>query len=203
MDKLIKMDSKYDILLSKYEEQMKINAELKKEIADVRRELSLYKDNPTSTVMPSEMVSETVHELNERLLREKNLMIFGAAELESGESDNTLVSDIILKAHPEANISNIKIFRIGRVNTTAPRPIKVILESSSEVKSIIRRAKELKKVQLYNNIYLSFDRTRKQIDEYKALKGKLEARLRGGETNLKIKYFNGCPRIVKLDGDLN
>ena len=114
-----------------------------------------------------------------------------------------MASDIILKACPEADIQGIRVFRIGRENTARVRPMKVVLASPNEVKSIIRRAKELKGIDAYKSIYLGFDRTPKQIEEYKKLRATLESRTLRGETNLKIKYINGFPRIVSREGDLN
>ena len=136
-------------------------------------------------------------------------MIFGASESVASdgrsviEADIVLASDILRKTNPDANIQGIKVFRVGRENPAKIRPMKVVLQSSNEVKSLIRRAKELKKNDLYKNISLSFDRTSKQIDEYKAMKRNLDSRIQSGETGLVIKYMSGCPKIVKIGNSLN
>ncbi len=47
------------------------------------------------------------------------------------------------------------------------------------------------------NIAIRNDNTEAQLSELKALKETLETRQRNGETNLRISYANGKPRITK------
>ena len=51
----------------------------------------------------------------------------------------------------------------------------------------------------FKNIKISFDRTPRQQEVYKQLKAQLNDRLVKGESNLKIRYFNGTPKIVSLN----
>lgn len=211
MDKLNRMESRYDVLLAKYEEQMKINADLKAEIADIRMKLHNGSDSDESPTISSynDLMSESIREMSERQLRQKNLIIFGLNEATPtdintrGELDVITAKDIIHKCFPGANTQQLKVFRIGREQPSKKRPIKVILQSANEVRDIIRNVNEIKKLDKYKNISLSFDKTPKQIEEYKALKETLTARLRNGETNIKIKYINGFPKIVNSNLNLN
>lgn len=41
------------------------------------------------------------------------------------------------------------------------------------------------------------------MEEYKNLKATMTSRLQNGESNLKIKYIDGVPRIVKMNNNFN
>ena len=211
MEKLTKMESQYSVLLEKYDKQIKINADLKAEIDTIKEQLQNDNNaNKSFTKIPnSDLVNESVREMSERQFRQRNLIIFGASEatptdgFTKNEEDINMAKDIISKSSPGTNTQGIRVFRIGREGPSKKRPIKVILESANEVKNIIRNAKELKKIDKYTNISLSFDRTPKQIAEYNTMKETLTTRLRNGETNIKIRYVNGFPKIVKINEHLN
>ena len=51
----------------------------------------------------------------------------------------------------------------------------------------------------FKNIKVSFDRIPRQQEVCKQLKGQVNVRLGKGESNLKIRYFNGTPKIVSLN----
>ena len=107
--KLIDIESQYSHLLTKYEEQIKVNAELKSEIADIRRQLANGIEHSTSTATNNEVVSESFQEFSERQVRQKNIMIFGSKEdtpLEGQsrrQADTTTATDVILKAYSDAS----------------------------------------------------------------------------------------------------
>lgn len=209
MKKLIQMETQYHVLLTKYEEQIKITSKLQSEIDDLRRKQSDGNDGGAPGATTNEVVRESFQELSERQRRQNNIMIFGVLEDAPSEGqtrhqlDTVTATDIILKAYSDAKVENIKVFRVGRENHLKARPIKVILESSVDVKAVIRRAKEVRKIDFYKNISLGYDRTPKQIEEYKQLRTTMDSRLLNGETNLKIKYYNGFPKIIKMKGNLN
>lgn len=206
MDKLIGMESRYLDLLGKYDEQVRINADLRSEIAEIKRQLLVNNEGTVGKHrMADDLVGESVREFSERQSRQKNLLIFGANENNSPDgqsrkdSDTALATDVILKAYPDVKLQDVKVFRIGRQDPLKKRPIKVVLGSANDVSAIIRHANQLKKLDQYKQYSLSFDRTPKQIAEYKALKETLLLRSQKGENNLKIKYIGGIPKIVTLN----
>lgn len=209
MDKLNIMESQYTSLLTRYEDQMRVNDELKSEIAEIKLQLLRSVADTSVHVSTTEVVSDSVREINERQSRKKNIMIFGVPEAVSSGSrtardldiDTTLA--IVLKVHPGVNTQNIRVSRVGRDTPSKHRPLKVILNSEEDVLTILRRAKELKKIDSYKDVHLANDRTRRQMEEYRALKATLEARIQNGERDLKIKYVSGYPRIVRITDDLN
>ncbi|KAG5877732.1 hypothetical protein JTB14_000710 [Gonioctena quinquepunctata] len=99
---------------------------------------------------------------------------------------------------PEVNLNNLEVFRVGKKNSERSRPIKAVLPSHKEVRSVFFKAKEVFKK--YHTIALGFDKTLKQIAEYKELKSEMD-RIGMGESNLKIKYIEDVPRIITVPGN--
>lgn len=71
------------------------------------------------------------------------------------------------------------------------------MNSAEHVTDIIRHAKELKNIWSYRNITLSYHRTSKQVQEYKALKATLKSSTDGNEIRIKIQYVTGFPKTGK------
>lgn len=183
---------------------------LELETQNLRDELTSIKEaNTQQTLRPADIgrvdvINDSVREINDRQQRQKNLMIFGVPEsiptpeLTRAQLDNLTVTDIIKTAYPNSPTHDIRVIRVGRNNPDKPRPLKVIMKSASDVSTIIRHAKEIKKSEDYKLISINFDRTPKQIAEYRDLKATLRTRQKNGENDIKIKYLNGCPKIIKV-----
>ena len=161
---------------------------------------------------PSNQFEEIVNEVMERQNRKQNLIVFGVEEQpqistnnnnQRSAIDKSAVENILQLVRPDADVSGIKIQRLGRFSQqnpgNKPRPIRVILNDEFEVQKFIRNAKVLKSNVNYNNITLSFDRTPKQNASYRQVKEQLGIRISNGETNLRIKYINGSPKIVSVN----
>lgn len=196
MAKLIKMEEKYDKVLDIYNEQIQINQKLQVEINKLKeqiQELALKMGNEHNPL-------EAVREIDDREGRKMNLMIFGCPESseENGLSDTQEVNEIIQTLCPEDNITCKKVIRIGKPNTTKARPLRITLNSSKEVRSLFFKAKELKKNTKFSDYALGFDKTRREIEEYKALRQQMQERITSGEENLRIKYFRDVPKIIKI-----
>lgn len=153
----------------------------------------------------NESIFEEVHqELVDRQSRKKNLIMFGVSEpVPSGgqspaASDHVTVTNITKCLIP-TNADTFKVSRLGRFNTANDRgrPIKVVFDSDECVIRYIREAKKLKNFPAYSNLRISYDRTPRQIKYYNQLKLQLEQRTANGEPDLRIRYTNGTPRIVK------
>ena len=63
MEKLNNMEQQYTTLLTRYEEQIKINADLKSEIAEIQQQLLSVKSSGSITTAP-EIISESMREFN-------------------------------------------------------------------------------------------------------------------------------------------
>lgn len=173
-------------------------------IRELKTEINLLKStktNESSVPTPSPIINmnEIIAEMNERELRKKNIMIFGLPEdLNNTQADRGTALEILKSAYPNAP-DNFKLFRVGQVsaNNTKPRPLKIILTSPEESIQILRNVKEIRSKQKFSNLVITSDKTPNQTLQYKRLKEELITRTNNGETNLKIKYFNGEPKIIK------
>lgn len=155
--------------------------------------------SPSSALATEEMVNEML----ERSKRSHNFIIYGSSE-EGDSKKNQIERDCltvqnILQEVGLADQSNIRPIRLGKyvsTNRNRSRPIKVRLHSPDDALLVLRKFKKVK--DKFTGLSISPDRTPKQITYYKKIKSELDARVELGESNLKIKYINGIPRIVKL-----
>lgn len=179
--------------------------DIKTSLENLQKEIIfLRSDKPDdNTCVP--IYEEVIQEISERERRKTNLIVFGIPEQTNVSPKEKVAHDLLeiqnlLKAANCPPNHEIKAFRIGKESTTNTiRPIKVILPSEKQVHAVIKKAKELRSNSSYKSVSISFDRTPKQIDHYRQLKKNLEERMKNGETNLKIKYTNGYPKIVHLN----
>lgn len=154
-------------------------------------------------------VEEVLQELNDRQARKQNIIMFNVPE-QSGQTDadsraaaeNVEVSLMLRSLIPSLDMSGVKLHRLGRFNPSAPspRPVKVALGSEDDVHAVIRSCNRLRNNPEYSRIAVSYDRTPRQLADYRNLKVQLNERIGNGESNLKIKYIRGAPKIVPLNG---
>lgn len=209
MNKLNSMETQHQSLIDRYEKQLAINDNLQKEIDDIKLKLSELVRNPECNI-PNRSGDNTsiaegsgiIREIQDRETRKKNVIIFGNAETNSQEeafNEKKSTLDILQSINPSISEENIvHLYRLGRKQNNKPRPLKVILKSSEIARDIISKAKKLKWNPNTTGISVSFDRTPLQTKEYKDLKEQLNIRLASGEQNLRIRYINGTPKIVKV-----
>lgn len=196
MEKLENMELKQNDLLQMYNNQLKINQKLRDDIDLLKQKI----DELSNTVpYPSENNQlDAIREISERETKKNNLMIFGCEENNSDETDMNNVKNVIKSVCPEINTDDLKVKRIGKKNDEKIRPLKVTLRSHIEVRNLFFKAKELVKVPKYKHLALGFDKTARQIAEYKSLKNEMQERIKNGENNLRIKYFHDVPKIIKI-----
>lgn len=153
-------------------------------------------------------LEDVVREVMDRQARRNNLVLFGVPEQSSaqtgeqrGVGDRAVITDILAKVKPGYQFQFQKFHRLGRLNQVAvrPRPLKIVFNEEADVHDIIRNAKILRTIAEHNNVVISYDRTPKQLELYQSLKRELDDRLSKGETNLKIRYRNGVPKIYHLN----
>lgn len=138
-----------------------------------------------------------ISELQERNLRNKNIIVAGIPEpnlqdiLERRNFDMNEVSKItqsISKDYPKP----VKTIRLGKYASENCRPIKVFFAHEETAKYVLqnKEALESETIKIYS------DRTPQQQIYLKTLKEELQQRIRNGETNLTIKYIKGTPKII-------
>ena len=81
-------------------------------------------------------------------------------------------------------------FRLGKFENGRNRPVKITLGSADQVQFILRKYKTT------NNVYINRDLTVKQQDLCYRIRKEFKGRLSKGESNIKLRYINGVPKIV-------
>nr|CAH7738544.1 unnamed protein product [Callosobruchus chinensis] len=165
------------------------------------------KANNARTISQTDFTFEdVVSEISEREKRKNNIILFNVPEAdrsksanEQSASDKNVVVDVLKEIIPEVSLDSIKPIRLGVFTSSKKRPIKVTLDNNDIVRKVLTNARKLQSSNRYKTIILSSDRTKRQIDFYKATKQELIERQNSGETNCRIKFFNGTPRIVNLN----
>lgn len=59
------------------------------------------------------------------------------------------------------------------------------------------RAGKLKTNPEFGDVYVNYDKTPCQLEEFRRLRAELQVRLSGGEENLRISFVDGIHRITK------
>lgn len=196
MYKLNNIENKYADLLNRFNQQEKVNTELRSEIDDLKRILTSKQDAAQTHV--DEHPIDPIQEINEREYRKKNVIVFDAEErTDDAEADQKLVEQIIHLACPYVKMEELKINRIGRTTTGKVRPLKIRFPSAADVKKVIQKVSDLKKIDTLSSMSYSYDRTPKQREQYRTIKMELLRRSEDGEVGLKIRHINGIPKIFK------
>lgn len=143
-------------------------------------------------------------ELCERVKRSRNVIVFGVDEPRADSAatrkleDENYVTALFntLEVHPVI----LRVFRLGRRKEAGgKRPMKVVCQSEEAVHNIIKNVRKLKNKREFVNVSVSYDRTPRQLAQYRVLKEEVKNRLDSGEKNLRIRYVSGTPKIVSLN----
>lgn len=162
-------------------------------------ESDINKFNEGSPLQPALQIStnyeDIVNEVNERNVRSKNIVIVGIPEPDVATDRHTYNKNEVLKITktiyaecPEP----LKIIRLGKYKPDRTRSIKVCFSSEEPVKAILRNKSSAK----FDPIKIFSDQTPYQRMHMQNLKEELVRRTANGETNLKIKYIKGTPKII-------
>lgn len=180
--------------------------DLKALIIKLQKDINDLKNEKDTTENRQIDFEEIVIELEERQKRKKNVIVYNipepnsnAALNEQRASDKVNVSAILNTVLPELPCDNLKLFRLGAFSTTKNRPVRVILDNEEAVRKVLKNSSKLKSKNEHKNINISADRTKKQMDLFRKTKEELTERINAGDTNCRIKYIMGIPRIVDLN----
>lgn len=181
---------------------------LKEDIEILRLEINELK-NDKQQVIPQQRNPQLQHDTNidsqqliteveERKRRAKNLIIYNIKEssktigAERQQEDNDTVKSTLAKIS-DVNTIDIKAFRIGKLDPTKTRPIRVVLNSEADVTTILKCKNKITNIP---NIKFASDRTKMQQEHLRNLIGKLNDMTAQGIADRKIKYVRGVPTIV-------
>ena len=91
-------------------------------------------------------------------------------------------------------MENLSFHRVGKYNDGKNRPIKITLPTKEEALALLKTKSRIPKDATY---YLKSDRTKMEKDFLKKVVDELNDRKTRGEQDIKIRYYNNIPRIVK------
>ncbi|KAJ3661635.1 hypothetical protein Zmor_006023 [Zophobas morio] len=171
-------------------------SELIKNLQQQVEQLTMKYDQLNKNIFNEDSVT---NELQDRLNRAKNVIVYTVPESKSKETnvriqqDSTAISKIITE-DLELSVNAKKVIRLGKVvDSSKPRPIKIVCKDADDALDLLRnRGKCL------NNIKLNNDLTPMQREKLKTLRNQLEERKSKGEKNLTLKYIKGVPTITTL-----
>lgn len=112
---------------------------------------------------------------------------------DSNNSDTSTVDRIFTKL--ALNIKPITYQQLGKFDGKI-RPLKITLNSASDVFKILGSSKKLKSDEIFNEVRITSDKTPKQSLYFQNLRNELNTRRSNGESNLTIKYVKGIPSII-------
>jgi vacuolar-type H+-ATPase subunit I/STV1 len=175
---------------------------LEPRIEQLEQRVSVIESRVETKLANVDSLEETLQEINDRNLRQYNVIIYGIKESNQTkvelkkQHDKQEVNNLITKVCPSLNLTHIKFFRIGSTKNNKPRPIKVIFPEVDQARLFCQRFSELSDG-VDNQLSVSRDRTRRERNHLQKLREELEERKNGGESDLTIKYINGVPSIIK------
>lgn len=143
---------------------------------------------------------DMLQEVNERYVREKNLIFIGIPEPQCADQRERNISDtseiIKLIKMTDANCPEpLSNSRLGKYTTDKVRPIKAIFSAATTVKEILKNQSKVSN----SDVKIYSDKTLYQRKHMKNLKEELQTRIQNGEANLTIKYVKGTPKIVNAE----
>ena len=123
-------------------------------------------------------------EVLEREKRRLNVVVMGLPE-ESEEEDRAKIGTIVNSLIEEVQIKFLVLGRIGKKGEK-PRPLRVKFENLEDKRRVLGRARNLKKTEGLDKVYVVPDLTKMQQDEDKKLRSEVKRLRENGETNVKI-----------------
>ena len=135
----------------------------------------------------SEGYSNIMNEVEERERRRSNLIIAGLWEKEDGSVEERKQWDVEKVEQLFGELCDFEnsvvssVFRIGKMNSSRPRLLKVICRDADAKRSLLRKAKDLRDSSIFRNVYLNPDMTPMQQEENKRLRLELKTRRNLGE----------------------
>lgn len=192
---------------------------LKKEINEISNKLSHLQNKVDELESRNSQLEQRCHqleskslnistaildEMEDRLRRKKSLIISGIPEQTEGsaeeriEADKTTVEDLLENLCGVSDSDISRTHRIGRQQPDKNRLIRVALSDEDDKKKILYKAKELRNMPSYSNVYINSDLTPSQRESNKRLREELKRRrdlgddviIRGGKVVSRSRTQN-------------
>ena len=135
-----------------------------------------------------------------REIRSCNVLVFGLSEQPNSNREERIqiekqtLTQILQGLNQTIKMENLSFHRVGKYNDGKNRPIKITLPTKEEALALLKTKSRIPKDATY---YLKSDRTKMEKDFLKKVVDELNDRKTRGEQDIKIRYYNNIPRIVK------
>ena len=175
--------------------QQEVN-ELKNELSEMKKkadeEISVKETGEVGGLSKEE---EIISEIIDRQSRANNLIVYNLPEPNMDVVDDSHRTDISNAAKILGTDESVvsKCIRLGKKNDISKiRPLLVRFNTADDVLSV------LKSYRTQNNIYVNRDLTVCQRNLAYNVRKEFRRRKDNGENEIKLRYFNGLPKIVKI-----
>lgn len=155
-------------------------------------------------------VNEALNDQMEREMKKNNLILYGveegkdANEEKNNENDLSQTKQLFKHVNPDITPDNIvKIQRIGFKKADKTRPVKVVMKSEESKLSILKNARRLKESETFSKVGISYDKTKKQQEEYRKLKDEVDEKNKPFDKKVYVIFRNkvtkasDIPSIIK------
>lgn len=182
--------------------QIKTDAEvLKGNVVKLEDKVESIKSQKTRSSSGEQGVEPAFEEMMERERRSANILVFGVTESDKQnrgeriEGELNTVKDILQRINVTVSDSEVSIHRLGKYDPEKVRPVKVTFATKDLARKVLRQKHRLDNT---GGVYIKSDQTQMQRKFLSNLLAELKVRNDQGETNIKIKYINSIPKIIKV-----
>lgn len=173
---------------------------MQEQINFLESDLHALKSSKTDKPAEKSLLScneDTILEIQQRIERQKNIVIAGICELQNNNLEQRQSYDRnevvkLTKSIFSECPDPIKVFRLGKHKPGKNRLLKVCFATAETAKYLLQNQPKN-----YCNIRLYSDQTPAQRNYMNHLKEELDRREKSGELDLTIKYIKNVPKIVK------
>lgn len=147
-------------------------------------------------IAPHDMVLNVMHEAQERLSKEKNVILFNVPE--NPNEDQSTTNCIINEIFHAMKVDNYSVInrRLGKF-TDKPRPILVELNRKENVIEVLKMKKNIRLNEKWKNVFIHMDSTSIQRSVMKNLCEELRIKRSNGDNSWIIKYTKGEPSLFQ------
>lgn len=161
--------------------------DLRRQNANIEARCQALEDSKSeNSVQQSKQTELIIRESQERHRRRKYLIVTGLPDNSTGDVEERRIRDetAIRDLCNELGLDEIRldeIRRIGRIDDTRPRLLRVKCKDFESKMTILKKSKSLRSIHKYQNVFINPDRTFLEREQLKQLRSELRSRREAGE----------------------
>ena len=184
-------------ITKQFSEQLKT---IESKLADAPMAMDQETSQTQSKPVTVDTASKIVDEYRDKEMRKSNIIIFNIPEPKSMENAERKKEDIaVINANAEelgsTTLDIVDVVRLGAKSSDKNRPLKVHLNSLSQRRFLLMKAKELRQSKQFSSMYINSDLTYKERQASKELRQELARRKKAGEKDIFIRRGQIVKRI--------